>query len=615
MNEYTTPGAVIVADDDNAVSALLANAESSPDHPALATRVGDEFIDVLTRDFAETVRSLAAGLLAIGVEKGDRVCIFMRSRVEFTYLDYAIWAAGATAVTIYETSSSDQVEWIVGDSGAVALFCGNDDLRGRFDAVAERLPACREVFVVGGADHGRTDGSRGLDELHELGRGIDPAVLAARIASIAHDDAASLVYTSGTTGRPKGCVITHGNLIWEVRQVVSKMEHLFTPDGSTLMFLPLAHILARVVQVGCVTRGVKIGYSSGIAQLAPELALLQPTWVFAVPRVFEKVFNTAQGKAGTGVQRKIFDRATDVAVTYSKQSIAGDVSWLVKVEHGLFDRLVYRKLRAAFGGQLDFAISGGAPLGERLGHYFHGAGVLVLEGYGLTETTAAATLNTPDEFRIGTVGKPIPGAGARIAEDGEILLKGGMNFKGYWNNDAATAETLHDGGWLATGDIGEIDEQGYVRITGRKKELIVTAAGKNVAPAVLEDAVRAHRLISQVMVVGDQRPFIAALVTLDVEELAKWADETGAHTSAPGELTRELLDDDRDALRAEVGLAIEEANSRVSRAESIRAFRILSTDFTIETGELTPTLKLKRGVVMERYRSIVDEIYSAPKPT
>jgi long-chain acyl-CoA synthetase len=304
-----------------------------------------------------------------------------------------------------------------------------------------------------------------------------------------------------------------------------------------------------------------------------------------------------------------------VAVTYSTQSIAGDVSRMVKVQHRLFDRLVYRKLRAAFGGQLDFAISGGAPLGERLGHYFHGAGVLVLEGYGLTETTAAATLNTPDEFRIGTVGKPIPGAGARIAEDGEILLKGGMNFRGYWNNDAATAETLHDGGWLATGDIGEIDEQGYVRITGRKKELIVTAAGKNVAPAVLEDAVRAHRLVSQVMVVGDQRPFIAALVTLDVEELTKWADETGAHTSAPGELTRELLDDDRDALRAEVGLAIEEANSRVSRAESIREFRILSTDFTIETGELTPTLKLKRGVVMERYRSIVDEIYSAPKPT
>lgn len=600
MNEYTEPDEISIDSADNAVAALLANAESMPSHAALATRVGDEFVDVTTREFVDNVRKFAAGLIGLGVEKGDRVCVFMKSRIEFTYLDYAIWAAGATTVTIYETSSSDQVEWIIGDSGAVALFCGNDELRARYDEVAANLPSCREVHVADGD---------GLDRLRKAGESVDASLLDERIASIAHEDPATLVYTSGTTGRPKGCVLTHGNLIWEVRQVVSKMENLFTPDGSTLMFLPLAHILARVVQVGCVTRGVKIGYSSGLAQLVPELAMLQPTWVFAVPRVFEKVFNTAQGKAGSGIQRRIFDRAVDTAVAYSRQSLQGSVGWTTKAEHALFDKLVYGKLRAAFGGDLAFAISGGAPLGERLGHFFNGAGVLVLEGYGLTETTAAATLNTPDEFRIGTVGKPIPGAGVRIAADGEILLKGGMIFEGYWNNEAATADTLLADGWMATGDIGEIDDDGYLRITGRKKELIVTAAGKNVAPAVLEDAVRAHRLISQVMVIGDQQPFIAALVTLDVEELAKWAEETGAHASAPGELTRELLEDERDALRAEVETAIDAANAQVSRAESIREFRILSADFTIESGELTPTLKLKRTVVMANRVAAVDSIY------
>jgi long-chain acyl-CoA synthetase len=600
MNEYTAPGEISIESDDNAVTALLANAASMPNHAALAYRVDDSFVDISTREFAETVRALAAGLIGLGIEKGDRVCIFMKTQVAFTYLDYAIWAAGATTVTIYETSSSDQVEWIVGDSGAVALFCGNEDLRTRFDAVAGNLSACREVHVVAGG---------GLDRLRDIGSKIDQSRVDERIAAIAHDDTATLVYTSGTTGRPKGCVLTHGNMIWEVRQVVAKMEHLFTPDGSTLMFLPLAHILARVVQVGCVTRGVKIGYSSGLAQLVPELAMLKPSWVFAVPRVFEKVFNTAQGSAGTGLSRKIFDRSVDVAVSYSRQACDGSVDWQTKAQHAVFDKLVYRKLRAAFGGQLSFSISGGAPLGERLGHFFNGAGVLVLEGYGLTETTAAATLNTPDDFKIGTVGKPIPGAGVRIADDGEILLRGGMIFEGYWNNEAATAEALVGDGWMATGDIGEIDDEGYVRITGRKKEIIVTAAGKNVAPVVLEDAVRAHRLVSQVMVIGDQQPFIAALVTLDVEELAKWAEEKGAHTSAPGELTRELLDDDLDALRAEVSTAIDAANDQVSRAESIREFRILSTDFTIESGELTPTLKLKRAVVMSKHTAAVDSIY------
>ena len=600
MQSYTAPGAVDIADGDNVVTALLENARQDPDHAALAVRVGDEFVDVSTAEFVRRVREYATGLIGLGIEPGDRVAIFMKSRIEFTLLDYAIWFAGATTVTIYETSSAEQVEWIVGDSEAVAVICGNNELKERFDHVADRLPACAHVFVA-------EDG--GLDRLAEAGFGVESDVLDGRLAAIAHSDPATLVYTSGTTGRPKGCLISHGSLIWEVRQVVSKMEHLFTPDGSTLMFLPLAHILARVVQVGCVTRGVKIGYSTGIANLVEELGLLQPSWVFAVPRVFEKVFNTAQGKAGSGLQRKIFDRAVDVAVKYSEQSTSGTVGFSTRAEHALYSRLVYRKLKAAFGGHLDFAISGGAPLGERLGHFFNGAGVLVLEGYGLTETTAAATLNTPDEFKIGTVGKPIPGSSAKIADDGEVLLKGGMVFDGYWRNPEATAEVLLDDGWFATGDVGEIDGDGYLRITGRKKEIIVTAAGKNVAPAVLEDAVRSHRLVSQVMVIGDQQPFIAAIVTLDVDELAKWAEDNGSRAFAQNDLARELLEDDRETLRQEISTAIDAANSQVSRAESIREFRILSTEFTIETNELTPTLKMKRTEIASRHSMVIEEIY------
>lgn len=601
MIEYTAPGAVEVPSDDNVVQALLANDRSRPGHAALAVREGDEFVDVTTAGFVRRVRELAAGLIASGIERGDRVCLFMRSRIEFTYLDYAIWAAGATTVTIYETSAAEQVEWIVGNSGSVAIVCGNSELRSRFDEVADRLPECRHAFVVDDGD---------LDRLTAAGADVDKGAVDERIDAIDHDDAATLVYTSGTTGRPKGCVVTHGNLIWEVRQVVSKTGDLFNAEGSTLMFLPLAHILARIVQVGCVTQGVKIGYSTGIANLVPELGMLKPTWVFAVPRVFEKVYNTAQGRAGSGVQRTIFDRATKIAIDFSKQSMAGDVKWTTKLEHQLYDKLVYTKMRTALGGRVAFALSGGAPLGERLGHFFHGAGVLVLEGYGLTETTAAATINTTDEFKIGTVGPPIPGASVKIAEDGEILLAGGMVFAGYWKNEEATADSLSDDGWFATGDIGEIDDDGYVRITGRKKELIVTAAGKNVAPAVLEDAVRAHPLVSQVLVVGDQQPFIAALVTLDIEELTKWADQRGAHASAPGELIRELLEDDSDALRSEVQSAIDDANTHVSRAESIREFRILSTDFTIESGELTPTMKLRRTIVVDNHQPVIDDIYT-----
>jgi long-chain acyl-CoA synthetase len=593
MHEFTTPGEVAVPADDNVVTALLANGERFPQRPALAYHSGDRFVDVSTKDLVTTVRELAAGLISLGIEAGSRVCLFMPARIEFTYLDYAIWAAGCATVTIYETSSADQVEWIVGNSGSVAVICGSQDQRKVFDSVAQNLPDARNVFVV-------DDGA--IDELIRLGRQIPQSEVDARITGITHDDLGTLVYTSGTTGRPKGCALTHGNLIWDARQSVAALREILDADASTLAFLPLAHILARVVQVACVTQGVRIGYASSFARLVPEMQDFKPTFIVAVPRVFEKVYGVAQSGATKGAKKRIFERATAVAIEYSKQSAAGTVSRRTQVEHAVLDKLVYAKLRAAFGGRVRFSLSGGAPLGERLGHFFAGAGIQVLEGYGLTETTGGATVNTPSFVRIGSVGRPVPGASARIADDGEIMLKGGHIFQGYWQNPEATAEVLGDDGWFATGDIGEIDDDGFVRITGRKKDLIVTAAGKNVAPAVLEDLVRADRIISQCVVVGDARPFIACLVTLDAEELPGFAAQRGVET----------VDDvaGQKALADAVQKAIDTANAAVSHAEAIKAFRILPGDFTIESGELTPSLKVRRPMVLANYAVQIEAIYA-----
>jgi long-chain acyl-CoA synthetase len=595
MQEFTTPGAVDVPPGDNVVTALLANGERSPERPALAYRAADRFVDVSTAQLITTVRELAAGLISLGIEPGSRVCLFMPARIEFTYFDYAIWAAGCATVTIYETSSADQVEWIVSNSGAVAVICGSDEQRKVFDSVADKLPQAKHVFTV---DAGA------VAELTKLGHQIPQSEVDERIEAISHDDLGTLVYTSGTTGRPKGCALTHGNLIWDARQAAVALREVLDADSSTLAFLPLAHILARVVQVACVTNGVRIGYVSSIARLVPEMQDFKPTFIVAVPRIFEKVFGAAQSGASKGAKKRIFERATSVAIDYSKQARGGGgVGGRTKAEHAVLDRLVYGKLRAAFGGRLRFALSGGAPLGERLGHFFDGAGVLIMEGYGLTETTGGATVNTPDNVRIGTVGRPLPGASARIAEDGEILLKGGHIFRGYWDNPEATAEVLGDDGWFATGDIGRIDDGGFLRITGRKKDLIVTAGGKNVAPAVLEDLVRSDRIISQCVVVGDAKPFIACLVTLDAEELPAFAAQQGLASTVDAE--------GRQALEREVQKAIDHANEAVSHAEAIKAFRILPGDFTIEGGELTPSMKVIRPKVLARHADVVDEIYSS----
>lgn len=597
MQEYTTPGSVEISSDSNLTTALWQQEKDRPNHAIMAHRQGSgPFVDITYAEMAAQVRRIAAGLTALGLEKGDRVCLFSPTRYEFTLFDYAIWAAGCGTVTIYETSSADQVDWIVSDSGAKAIICATDDLKKVFLDQAGERGTCEHVISLEAG---------GLEELVAGGADISDEDVLTRAQSVGHDDLATLVYTSGTTGRPKGCELTVGNFVWTAAQIRGITADVINNSANTLMFLPLAHIFARVAQVVSVERGSKISYSTGVPQLLEELEMVRPTWMFSVPRVFEKIYNSAKQKADADGKGKIFDIAAKVAVNYSTESQAGKVSLPTKIAHIIFDKLVYTKLRDVFGGQTRYAISGGAPLGERLGHFYSGIGITVIEGYGLTETTAASTASSPDTIRIGTVGRPLPGCTVRIAEDGEVLIKGGHILRGYWQNPEATADTIDADGWFHSGDIGTL-EDGYLRITGRKKEIIVTAGGKNVAPAVLEDRLRAHPLVSQAMVVGDNQPFIASLITVDPDEFPIWAkqnDKTGSVSD---------LSDDAD-LKAAIQDAIDDANSAVSKAEAIKSFRILPEDFSIEGGELTPTLKVKRKVVAEKHAAVITDIFTAKK--
>lgn len=594
MKTYTTPGAVDVDPGINVVQQLLNRVAEAPDHPALSYRDEASFVDVSTADMWEMVRELAAGLVEAGVSRGDRVALHSGTRIEFTYFDYAIWAAGAATTTIYETSSSDQVKWILSDSECVVLISENADTYQAYERVADSLPACKGTFII-------DDGA--IEQLRSMATEEARAEVDRRVASIQHSDLATLVYTSGTTGMPKGCMLTHYNFAWEVSQVDDSLAEVVGESHRTLMFLPLAHIFARAVQAVAVSTGTTIGYSTGIPSLLEELPMFKPTFVFSVPRVFEKIYNGVKQKADADGKGRIFDKAASTAIAYSQGVQRGKITVGTKLAHGMFDRLVYAKIRALFGGDLTYAISGGAPLGARLGHFFRGAGVEVLEAYGLTETTAGATLNRPDAVRVGTVGRPIQGTSIRIAEDGEVLIKGGQIFSGYWGDDVATAEILTDDHWFHSGDVGALDEEGFLSITGRKKEIIVTAAGKNVAPAVLEDRMRSNVLVSQVMVVGDAKPFVAALVTLDEDSIGPWA------------ATRDLSDlsirdlAENPQVVDEIQAAVDYANSAVSRAEAIRTFRILPEDLSVGGGELTPTLKVKRSVVASKYARVLDDIY------
>ncbi len=594
MREFSTPLAVEIPATGNLTDDVVSNAREAGTDVVFSRRTASGWEDVTAAGFLDEVSAVAKGLIAAGLEAGDRVALVSKTRYEWTLVDYAIWFAGAVTVPVYETSSAEQLGWILRDSGARAVVAEGPAHRARLAEVRGDLDALNHVWSL-------DDNAIGV--LTRLGADISDEELEKRRTSTTPLDLATLIYTSGTTGRPKGCMITHGNFMFELGVAVEELDELFTVDGaSTLLFLPLAHVFARVIQVGCVKKRVRMGHSADITNLVVDLGEFRPTFVLAVPRVFEKVFNTASQRATADGRGKIFDRAAETAIAYSRGLDKGRPSLTVRTQHALFSRLVYGKLRDALGGRCRYAVSGGAPLGDRLGHFYRGIGLTVLEGYGLTETTAALTVNLPDATKIGTVGRPLPGTAVRVADDGELLFRGGQVFAGYWRNEEATSEALERDGWLHTGDVGEVDDEGFVRITGRKKEILVTAGGKNVAPSVLEDRLRAHTLVSQVMVVGDGQPFIAALVTIDPEAIPVWAESKGKSTRVA-----DLVDD--PDLQAEIEAAVEETNKAVSKAESIRKFTILPDDWTEEGGQLTPSLKLKRNVVMREFRDEVDALY------
>jgi long-chain acyl-CoA synthetase len=595
MHETSGPPMDPPPPNTNLLEPVIQRAEKEPDRVMAAYRDGDHFVDVTAVEFYEHCRAIAKGIVASGLEPGGRVALMSRTRLEWLLLDYAILASGGVTVPIYETSSADQMQWIVHDGDVQMLVVETAAMRELYERAGSREDGPKILVIDDGA----------LDELARRGEAVPDSALDQRIQSLGAANVATIIYTSGTTGRPKGSVLTHGNLRVNVWQTIDAIGLMLQPDEVSLVFLPLAHVLAKIITLVGVEWGIKGAFATNMDALLEEFAMVQPTMIAAVPRIFEKVFNGAQQKAQAEGHGAIFDKAADVAVQWSRHHEGHVPHPLTSAEHSLFDRLVYKKVEAAFGGRLRFAFSGGGPLGERLTYFFNGVGVKVLEGYGLTETSPTLTVNRLGAWKPGTVGQALMGTSIRIAPDGEILAKGPQVFRGYWRNEQASSETFDADGWFKTGDIGDLDDDGYLRITGRKKELIVTAAGKNVAPAPLEDRIRAHPLISQAVVVGDARPFVAALITLDQEAFATWATQGTLGGTAASQAT------DHPALLAEVQAAIDDANESVSRAESIRKFAVLPHDLTIVNGELTPTLKVRRAVVEKAYGSVIDDLYGS----
>ena len=603
MVQFEVP-AVVPADPDANIADLLAKrVEATPDRPLFAVPDGDGWRDISAADFQTAVIALAKGFVAAGIQPGEKVGFLARTTYEWTLVDFALFYAGAVMVPIYETSSPSQIQWILEDSGAIAVMVESPEHFARLDEVRGDLPLLREVWQLHlGA----------IDTLTAQGASVPDAEIE-RLRNIAvGSDIATLIYTSGSTGRPKGCVLTHSNFVELSRNSAKALDAVVqTPGSSTLLFITTAHVFARFISILNIHAGVRTGHQPDTRQLLPALGSFKPTFLLAVPRVFEKVYNSAEQKAEAGGKGKIFRAAADVAIQHSKLLEEGkSVPFGTRLKFALFNKLVYSKLREAMGGRIVYAVSGSAPLGARLGHFFHSLGVVILEGYGLTETTAPATVNLADKSKIGTVGPALPGVGVRLADDGEIEVRGINVFKEYWNNPEATAEAFSEGGWFHTGDIGSFDSEGFLTITGRKKEIIVTAGGKNVAPAALEDPIRANPIIGQVVVVGDQRPFISALVTLDSEMLPTWLANAGLDKDMSLAVAAK-----NDAVRAEIQKAVDAANARVSRAESIRKFTILDSEWTEASGHLTPKLSIKRNVIMSDFADEIAAIYDEPVTT
>ena len=595
MNEISIPPLVPAATAGNLTNLIAERAWFEPERVIMSRPLGDGWQPVTAREVDEEIRATAKGLIASGVQIGDRVAIMARTRYEWTILDFATWFAGAVVVPIYDTSSAEQIDWILNDSHSVAIIVETPALA---DLVKTVQPShTRNLWTM-------TDDV--LTVLREAGKHIGDDEIDRRREALTPASLATLIYTSGTTGKPKGVQLSHSNFLAECGNVVQGASELFLkPGGSTLLFLPVAHVFGRMVQIGAITAGLHLAHCSDpVGRLPIDLGTFKPTFVLAVPRIFEKIYNGAEAKAEAAGKGKIFRKAADTAIAYSEALDKKHISPILKLKHGLFDKLVYSKIRAGMGGRVEAAISGGAPLGVRLGHFYRGIGISVLEGYGLTETTAGATLNLHGAHRVGSVGRPIPGTSIKIAEDGEVLIRGPIVMDGYWQNQGANDEVFDSERWFKSGDLGKLDDDGFLYIVGRKKELIVTAGGKNVAPAVLEDRLRAHPLVSQCMVVGDNQPFIAALVTVDQDALKLWV----ANNKKDGASIADLVND--PDLIAVIQTAVDDANKAVSKAESIRKFTILPTDFTIAGGHLTAKLSVKRHVVAKEFAKEIEALFT-----
>lgn len=604
--QFEVPAIVPADPDANISDLLIERVKATPSLALFAVPEGSGegagWRDITAAEFEREVIALAKGFVAAGIEPGDKVGFLARTTYEWTLIDFALFFAGAVMVPVYETSSASQVSWILSDSGAIAVLTESAEHSARVEEVRAELPLIRDVWTMA---------SGALDTLRAGGVDVADEEIERRRNLAVGSDIATLIYTSGSTGRPKGCVLTHSNFVELARNSAKALEEVVnTPGASTLLFITTAHVFARFISILDVHAGVKTGHQPDTKQLLPALGSFQPTFLLAVPRVFEKVYNSAEQKAEAGGKGKIFRAAAHTAIEHSTLLQEGKkVPLGTKIKFALFDKLVYSKLRAAMGGRVTYAVSGSAPLGPRLGHFFHSLGVTILEGYGLTETTAPATVNLAKKSKIGTVGPVLPGVGVRLADDGEVEVRGINVFKEYWQNAEATAAAF-DGDWFKTGDLGSFDDEGFLTITGRKKEIIVTAGGKNVSPAALEDPIRANPIVGQVVVVGDQKPFISALVTLDPEMLPTWLGNNGL----AADMT--LADAaNNPAVRAEVQRAIDIANKGVSRAESIRKFTILDTEWTEASGHLTPKLSIKRNVILDDFADAIEDIYTVPVTT